>query len=214
MNKEDQLKRQQQISAILDGDYDEPALDAFMQDLKRDPEADAECVQRYQMIGDGLRDDLNQASFMDISSAVHRAIDQESDYQVLESTAESTKVPQPWINFSAWTRPLAGLAIAASVAMVRVVSFRSIETDAVNNLDQQVAAAKPESRKSTVTPVNPVIANQIRLVSTAESKTKAQLQAQQLSDYMIRHSDSAGQSTMQGMMPFVRVVGFESPQQK
>jgi len=52
----------------------------------------------------------------------------------------------------------------------------------------------------------------VRLASTVEAKTKMQLQAKQLSDYMMRHSDSAGQSTMQGMMPYIRVVGFDAHQ--
>ena len=207
-------KREQQLSAMLDGDLDSQELNAFMQDLKADHVTDAERVQRYQMMGDALRDDLNQASFMDVSSAVHRAVDLEPEYQTQNTNSAGEQTTKPWIDLSAWIRPLAGMAIAASVAMVTVVSFRTIETESVNDSVQSVAEAKVEVKKTVVIPVNPVIANQVRLVSTAESKTRAQLQAQQLSDYMMRHSDSAGQSTMHGMMPYVRAVGFESSQKK
>lgn len=212
MSTQDNSKRQQQVSAILDDDLNHQELNEFMQDLARDPVADAERVQRYQMMGDVLRDDLNEASFMDISAVVRRAVDQQPEYQSLESNATTKKDSKPWFDLSAWTKPLTGIAIAASVAMVTVVSFRAVETDSINNSVQTVADV--EFKKTTVVPVNPLIANQLRLVSAAESKTKSQLQAQQLSDYMMRHSDSAGQSTMQGMMPYVRVVGFDAHQQQ
>lgn len=214
MNTQNILKREQQISAIIDDDLDQQELNEFMKDLTRDPVADAERVKRYQMIGDVLRDDLNEASFMDISAAVQRAIDKESEFLTLESNAAAKKVSKPLFDLSAWTRPLAGMAIAASVAMVTVVLFRTVETDSANNSVQTVAEVSIELKKPAVVPVNPVIANQVRLVSTVEAKTKAQLQAKQLSDYMMRHSDSAGQSTIQGMMPYVRVVGFDAHQQK
>jgi len=213
MSTQDISKREQQVSAILDDDLNQQELNEFMQDLTRDPVADAERVKRYQMMGDVLRDDLNEASFMDISAAVHRAIDQEPEYHALESNTAAKKVSKPLFDLSAWTKPLTGMAIAASVAMVTVVSFRAVETDSTNDPARAVAEASVEFKKPTIAPVNPVIANQVRLASTVEAKTKMQLQAKQLSDYMMRHSDSAGQSTMQGMMPYIRVVGFDAHQQ-
>ena len=218
MKQKEHLKREQQISAILDDHLDPQALNEFMQDLKRDPDMDAESMKRYQMMGDVMRDELNAASFMDISAAVHRAVDLEPGYQVSDSPAVAKKESKPLFDLSAWTKPLAGMAIAASVAMMTVVSFKTISTHSESS-DQVVAQAntngeKVEINKSTIVPVNPAIANQLRYVSTVESKTKAQLQEKQLSDYMMRHSDSAGQSTMQGMVPYIRVVGFDSSQQK
>ena len=206
--------REQNISTILDDHFDQQELDAFMQDLKRDPVADAECVRRYQMMGDVLRDDLNEVSFMDISAAVHRAIDQEPE---LNATTEKVSAPlfnASRFNLSSWLRPLTGIAIAASMAMVTVVSVRIIETDSADDSAQAVVEANVELKTPAVVPVNPLIANQVRLASTAKNETKAQLQARQLSDYMMRHSGSAGQTTVQGMVPYVRVVGFGSNQQK
>jgi sigma-E factor negative regulatory protein RseA len=215
MNTKEHSKREQQLSAILDDDLDQRELNEFMQDLKRDPESDAESVKRYQMMGDVMRDELNAASFMDISATVHRAVDQELEYQTSDSQVIPEKVREPWFNLSAWTKPLAGMAIAASVAMVTVVSFKAVEMNSANDSAQSVAEintgkVKPEIKNPLVVPVNPVIASQVRLASTADSKTKAQLQAKQLSDYMMRHSNSAGQSTMQGMVPYVRAVSFDS----
>lgn len=205
MNTKDNSKRQQRISAILDNDLDQQEISGFMQDLKRDPETDAENIQRYQLIGDALRDDLNIVSFMNISAAVHRAVEQEPEYQTSAAKIESKK---PFFEFSAWTKPLAGMAIAASVAMVTVVSFRTVEINSMDDSSQILAAASVKTKRSTIVPVNPAVASQVRLASTAESKT--QLQTEQLNDYMMRHSNSAGQFTMQGMVPYVRAVNFDS----
>jgi len=210
MNRQDNSKRQQQLSAILDNDLDQQEINEFMQDLKRDPDADAESMKRYQLVGDVLRDELNAASFMDISAAVHRAVDQEPDFQTVSSPMAAKKRSKTRLDLSTWIKPLTGMAIAASVAMVTIVSFNSIETDQANNPSAALAKANVEIKKSTIVPVNPAIASQVRLASTAESKTKAQLQAKQLGDYMMRHSNSAGQSTMHGMVPYVRAVDFDS----
>ena len=200
-------QRDEQISALLDNALDDKEINAFMQDLKRDPLEDAERMQRYQMIGDVVRDELNEASFMDVSAAVHRAIDQEAaiDTQVV-------KQPAKVFDLSAWTKPLTGMAIAASVAMVTVVAVRTVNTPSADNPVQVIAetASTPVSTNvAAVTPVNPAIAQHVRAAST-DTAQQNQLRNRQLNDYMIDHSGFAGQSTMQGMMPYVRVVSFDN----
>jgi negative regulator of sigma E activity len=88
MNNSPDTSRDEKISALLDDALEQQELDAFMQDLKRDEVHDAEQIQRYQIMGDALRDDLSESSFMDISSAVHRAIEQEPEINV---TVQKTK---------------------------------------------------------------------------------------------------------------------------
>lgn len=73
-----EIQREEQLSSLLDGALNETQLKSFMQDLKRDPIDDAETAQRYHLMGDTMRDELDQASFMDISSAVSRAVEHES----------------------------------------------------------------------------------------------------------------------------------------
>ena len=108
------------------------------------------------------------------------------------------------------------MAVAASVAMVTVVAFRTVETETIENPVQTIAEAQPQIKNNTsrIIPVNPVIASQVRVASTVEVNNLHQLQTKQLSEYMINHSGYAGQTTMQGMMPYVRVVSFDSQEQK
>jgi sigma-E factor negative regulatory protein RseA len=200
--------RDEQISALLDDALDVRELHEFMQDLKRDPLEDAARAKRYRLVGEAMRGEMNQASFMDISTAVHRAIDQEP------MMADLAVVRKPGaFNFSAWLRPLSGIAIAASVAVVTVVLFRTVETGAIDNtasLAAQQATISQSVNVASITPINPAIAVNVRAASTLDSRA-AQLRNQQLRQYIMNHSGYAGQTTMQGMIPYARAVGFDEP---
>lgn len=199
--------REEKLSALLDNALNAREVDDYLQDLKRDPLADAERMRRYRLIRDVMRDDLSQVSMMDISAAVHRAIEQESEF---ESTP--VKPVAAWFNLSAWIKPLSGMAIAASVAMVTVVTVRTVGT---GNDDASVQAIAENGKASAidtsapVIPVNPVIAQHVRAAST-DAANDALLRNRQLSEYMMNHSGYAGQTSVQGMIPYVRVVSFDA----
>lgn len=204
--------RDEQISALLDDALDDQEVKAFMQDLKRNPLDDAEKLQRYRIASAALRDELDASSFMDVSAAVHRAIAQEEQ---LSTKTEPTQVSRRF-DLTAWLRPLSGMAIAASVAIVTVVAFRTVQTESVENPVQAVADARTQDSLQTVldqpvtVAVNPNLNSHLRTVSTVQTSEDESLREQQLSQYMIEHLEYAGQTTMQGMMPYVRVVSFDS----
>lgn len=201
--------RDEQISALHDDALEPHELKAFMQDLRRNPLDDADKLQRYQVVSAALRDELDESSFMDVSAAVHRAIAQD------EQPVTQASTPRRF-DLSAWLRPVAGMAVAASVAMVTVVAFRTIQTESVENPVQAVADARTQDSLQPVFNYQPTIAvnanlnPRLRTVSTADASQDATLREQQLSQYMIEHLEYAGQTTMQGMMPYVRVVSFDS----
>lgn len=197
--------RDEQISSLMDDALEQQELDAFMQDLKRDPVDEAERIKRYQIMGDAMRNDLNAVSFMDISAAVQRAIDNEPE---LDYTPQ--KSVRRFFDFSAWLRPLGGVAIAASVAMVTVVSFRTLETSSDTGAGQTVASVQSAVPPQFITPVNPQISQQIQVVSTDRNATPNSITQKQLNDYMMNHSEYAGQTSIQGMMPYVRVVSLDA----
>lgn len=205
--------RDEQVSAFLDDELDEQELRDFMQDLKRSSVSDAEQLRRYQLIRDVLNDELNQSSFIDISAAVHRTIEQESD-------ALSEEYPRrksaPLINLSAWLRPLSGLAIAASVAMVTVVTVRVVSNDASESVQPLVAESRnnlPVEPVQYMVPINNELLQRIHVASTDDLEKQSRIREQQLREYMMNHSEYAGQTTIPGMMPYARVVSF-NPQAK
>ncbi len=193
------IKREEQLSALLDNALDEAQLDAFMQDLKRDPLEDAETAQRYRLMGDAMRDEMDATSFMDISGAVHRAIDQEPEHS---TGAAQVKSPAVMVALGGllnrWLKPVTGMAVAASVAMLTVFTFNTVQTDDAATETQLASSATPEK-------VNPEIARHVRVASTVD-KRKSLEQQKQLNSYMMQHSGYASQSTMQGMMPYVRAA--------
>ncbi|TNF35583.1 MAG: hypothetical protein EP315_05585 [Gammaproteobacteria bacterium] len=197
-------QRDEQISALMDDALQQQELDAFLQDLKRDPVDEAERIKRYQMMGDVIRNEFTAASFMDISAAVQRAIDNEPEMEV-----SSQRTRRSGFDFSAWLRPLSGLAIAASVAMVTVVSVRMVETTPEKTAVQPIAAVQPVTSPATAT-LAPQLRQQIQVVSTDSNNATSPLTQKQLNDYLMNHSEYAGQTTMQGMMPYARVISFDA----
>ncbi len=202
-----QQQREEQLSALLDSELSDQQLESFMQDLKRDPISDAESAQRYHLMGDAIRDELDQSSFMDISAAVHRAIEQEPAYSELAEPAKKQTAFSLSQLLSGWFKPLTGMAVAASVAMVTLVTFNTLQNDSSVQPAQLVQSAP-------VVPVSSEIARNVQVASTLNASEKTPEQQQQLNQYMLRHSGYASQSTMQGMMPYVRAADVNSQQKK
>ena len=193
-------ERDEKLSALLDNALDRKELNQFMQDLKRDPVADAERIHRYRIISDVMRAEFSEASLMDVSAAVQRAVEQDDAPAVVRPGWLSR-----FFNMPALVKPLSGMAIAASVAMVTVVAVRTVSTDT----DSAPVQAVAELGLQPVTPVNPAIAQHVRAASTDASQQN-RLRNKQLSEYMINHSGYAGQAGGAGMVPYARVIGFDA----
>lgn len=210
--KQSDIKRDEQLSALLDNALDAQQLQAFMQDLKRDPVADAETAQRYRLMGDAMRDEIDQSSFMDISAAVSRAIERETAHGAEAAPARTAFNLGALLN--AWFKPLAGVSVAASVAVVTLLTFNSINQspDAANPAQQQMALStvNGDAPATQLQRVNPEIARNVRLASTVDPAQKSAQQQKQLNIYMLQHSSYASQATLQGMMPYVRAADVKS----
>ena len=208
--KQSEEKRQEQLSALLDNALDEQQLQAFMQDLKRDTIEDAETAQRYRIMGDAMRDELDQVSFMDISGAVHRAIEQEPEYRQI-AAAQPRKTFDLSAFFAAWLKPVGGLAVAASVAMLTVLSFGNMQNEAVGPAP---AAGLAQSQSAPLQRVNPEIARNVLPASTLKIEKKSPAQQRQLNRYMLQHSAYASHATMQDMMPYVRAAELKAQERE
>jgi len=202
MNKEQQ--RDEQLSALLDSALDKPQLQSFTEDLQRDPIADAETAQRYRLMGDAIRDELDQSSFMDISSAVHRAIEQEPAHNEAVATVKQKTNSQLSSLLSSWVKPLTGMAVAASVAMVTLVTFNTVQNSDSTGQSGQLAQFVPVER------VNTEISRNVQVASTLNISKNTPEQQKQLNQYLLQHSGYASQSTIQGMMPYVRAADVKS----
>jgi len=157
---------------------------------------------RYHLIGDALRGKVTEASMIDISASVREAISHEPEIipvatPTRPSQRHSRRNAKPLFDFGSWLRPVGGLAVAATVAMVMVVTLTDQQTATdsalVANIGQQPVQAVPVN--NTVPVYNePVIA----------------MPAVNLNNYVTEHSEYTVQDTIQGMMPYARSVSFGS----
>lgn len=216
--KETQQQRDEQLSALIDNALNEQQLQSFMQDLKRDSIADGEKAQRYHLIGDAMRDELDQSSFMDISAAVHRSIEQEpglSETEITTGVETRSKFDLASL-IASWVKPLTGMAVAASVAMVTLFTFSAVQNNDSSGQSSQLAqtsqlqTAPAQTASAQLVKVNPEVARNVRVASTLDTSQKSPEQQKQLNSYMLQHSGHASQSTMQGMMPYVRAADVQA----
>ncbi len=230
-------KRKEKISAFLDNDIHSDELMSFSLSAESD---DAKIAQRYQMMGDALRGEMSNSSFVDVSQAVREALvkenifDEQLHKDVLLTEATATKAelipeslsdksgifiaPPSWllakyrsslnIILSAWLRPIAGMAVAASVAVVMVVTLSEQETGL------QSIAVKPAVINQGQQPILRVAVDDIAKEKTeiAGNKTAGSKVIDIDQRLINQHLEFATQDALQGRLPYVRAVSFESKQ--
>jgi negative regulator of sigma E activity len=99
--------------------------------------------------------------------------------------------------FASWFRPAAGMAVAASVAVVLVMAVSQQET----TINSTVAEATPAQ---TLTPVRVAIDEK----AAANKPGKINHNADQR--LINRHLEYATQDALQGRLPLVRSVSYEA----
>jgi len=185
----------EKISAWLDDAIPSNELDS----LEVDHHARSfSTVARYQMIGDALRGRVPDASMIDISARVSEAIKREAEItSTARPAAASRREKAPLFDFGAWLRPVGGLAVAATVAMVMVVTLT----------DQQTETNSPVAANVAQQPVQSMpVSNTV----PAYTQPGLAVPAVNLNTYVRQHSEFAAQDTIQGMMPYARSVSYGS----
>jgi len=183
----------EKISAWLDDAIDDDELASLRVDQEKQSFS---TVARYQMIGDALRGRIPDASMIDIGASVREAIEHETE-PVSAARPVHTSRPErkPLFDFGAWLRPAGGLAVAATVAMVMVVTLTDQQTatdgSVVANVGQQPVQSLPVSNTAPV-----------------YTQPNLAIPAVNLNSYVTQHSEFAAQDTLQGMMPYARSVSY------
>lgn len=182
----------EQLSALVDDELTDLERPLLLGRLQRDADLRA-CMGRYQLIGDVLRGGVTQATGLGIASRVQAALqDTEATQARLESAEESPSRPL-------W-KPVMGVAIAASVALVAVLSLQNI---------QQAPQDTPVVARTASDTTPPRVAQ----VNEAAQWDRIEPQVEQrLNGYLVNHNEFAASRGMQGVTPYVRIVGFEDTQ--
>lgn len=182
-------KLNEQISALVDGELPEAEQELLLARLARDPDL-KRSWQAYHLIGASLRNQLPDRTDQNLVARVGRAL--ESDPPLSDTGSGSTRM------LPGMLKPLAGLAIAASVAVVAVLTVQQLQPAGGNS--PIVASAPVTDARGGYARVDEGQGQQ-RLASQAPDY---------LNQYLVNHNEYAASSGIRGMLPYVRIVGYDS----
>ena len=168
------------ISSLMDGEISREASRFLVRRLGDDEELCATWA-RYHVVRDCLRNPDGVLAREDLCTRVNRALEEE-------------QVPAPRRSGLGWLRPVAGAAIAASVALVAVLAVNPGETPGVTPAAAVAGDTSVESFSSPQGLSRPTVASQA--VST-----------QKMNSYLLRHYQAAGNGRgAVGLMPVMVIA--------
>jgi sigma-E factor negative regulatory protein RseA len=174
----------EQLSALVDDELNELERPLLLGRLQRDAGL-RERFGRYQLIGEVLRG-AGRTATLSVAGRVRDALEREQPGPLVPAR----RAGYPW-------KPLAGVGVAASVALVAVLAVTTLRDSAVDN-PPPLASGEAASR----------VAQADRQREQQWQRIEPRIDAR-LSGYLVNHSEYAASRGMQGVMPHVRIVGFD-----
>ncbi len=209
-------EQRENLSALID-DYQQSEPD---QSLLNDVLGDVNkqyTLRRYQMIGEVMRNETPEAIKLDFAAGVMSQIENESVLQVKQQPENNESQQSSWF-WSVLFKPVAGLAVAATVAVVAVSSLQ-LQPAAVDQADS-LASVDDSSAKVEFLASIPVINRGLSTVSVNGNNPAPQVGMnwkikrngheiqKKLNTYLVNHNEFS--NSLQGIIPQARVVGFDA----
>lgn len=213
------MNKYEAISAFMDGEYGQ-SPEAILASFQSDPELLASW-RRYHLIGDALRGQLE--SGMPVTDLTRRV--------AMALAAEPTVLsPRPHqMRWKKALKPVAGMAIAASVALVAIVGLRGLDqatsvsapasVPAVADMTINTAPATINSFASepldlplqSLQPASPApLAHMVSADATLNSHAEPVQPNYGFKSYLINHNEYRASSGVRGSMPYARIVAPNS----
>ena len=155
---------------------------------------------RYHLIGDVLRDNSSAIAPAEFAASISALI------------ADEPTVLAPRQRTKSAMRPVAGFAIAASVATLAVIGIQRMEPNNVNSPAPTIAAAPAATPVPATATTAPVFASTVAETSPAPPElSHATHPAQRrFNSYLVKFNEQRSTVGVPGVNPYVRIVGFES----
>ena len=185
-------ERKEYISAMVDDELDNNS-ESTIDNLLQSPALKG-CWARYHLISDCLNKNIPESIDSSLADRISASIQNEPT--VLAPRATSSK---------AYLKPVAGFAIAASVATMAILGIQQ-NNGGVEVQEQQTVSFTPQKKINSISP---------QLAST-NSASDAQLQLvkansrARLNSYLVNYNEQRISSGFQGMLPYARTVTFEN----
>lgn len=199
------------LSALIDGEADNAA--DLLKQVSSDPELKARWEAHYRAKA-AMHGEYAPQLDSGFASRVSAALD--SEPAILAPRGATVRKASTG---NRWQRPLAGLAIAATVAAVSIIGLNNFATSPVAPAVDTVASADGTQPTITAQGVQPRA--EVRRVSLtsdggtywylqqADKTRDAKLEAR-LNMYLADHMEYANSSKVQGMLPYSRLVGYDT----
>jgi len=199
-------KLDEKLSLLLDDSNDED-INAVLDEVTADVNLQYQ-MRRYQMIGEVMRHELPEAIDTDFHHEVMVKIKQQAKSPA--TTARESTAPTPF-TARAWFRPFAGIAVAASVALVTVALWQPLQPD-TNPQDGGLASADQQKIQQLGQQIQGSAVKASSRVQTNGMRWKMEkdspLLQQKLNAYLVNHTEYS--NSMQGLIPQARVAGFDA----
>jgi sigma-E factor negative regulatory protein RseA len=200
-------KLKENISALMDGELTTRSASQTIDILLESDELRVHWI-RYHVVRDVLRHKAYPDSGGELCERMRSYL-----------ADEPLHFPSPRLLPRRWRetlRPVAGVALAASVAVVAILAVRSLgdlpgQPESAQAPPVQVAASTPAS----IIPVASSADRQIRraAVRRLQWNTTEPAVAKRLNGYLVNHSEYLGGPT-RGLHPYARIVAYDSTGQR
>lgn len=188
-------QKKQQLSIFMDGEF-EQQTDQIIGDLIHD-ESLRNTWWRYHMISDALSSHTTEC--------VDRTLADRVSAQIKDEPTVLAPNPSPSRSF---IKPVAGFAIAASVAAMAIFGIQHNRTEQGGHQPQQIAAQQADVISGNT---------QFSLPSRPASLEVARPEVRnvgvnsRLNSYMVNYNEyRTTRSSMQGMLPYMRIIAYEN----
>ncbi len=169
------------LSALADGELQGDELQRGLDALRKDPELQASW-RSYHLLRDSVSSNLNEEVAPQLHLRISAALDDEPT------------ILAPQARRRPWLKQAAGFAIAASVASVAVLGVQQM------NMSDSGPVAQPLAQQQEYIRMTPT------LVAEGGSKEKG---VEDIDRYLVNHNEYSANSGIQGVLPYVRIVGHK-----
>ena len=190
------------MSALVDGELEARTATEIIDVLIKDDELRMRW-SRYHMVRDVLRHKVDADARDTLCERVRNCLAEEPPHFPPFGWA-----PRNWRHT---LKPVAGMALAASVAVVAILAVRSLDEPAGE--PQRAEFAAPTG--GMVIPASATSDGQIRPASLKRLQwnTTDSAVANRLDGYLVNHSEHLG-GPMGGLHPYARIVGYDTSDQR
>jgi sigma-E factor negative regulatory protein RseA len=194
-------KTGEQLSALMDGECGALEAELALRRLAKDNDLQARW-QRYVLISEALKNGLPESIDTRFSGRLRDVIDGElpSSPSVDLEPPSIGRRPLILAGPKLWYKPAAGFALAASVALIVVIGVDSGQPTRVD-----AGTGGPELSS---TAVGSIAAGPRRAEIQSATPSGVNVNSR-LNNYVVNHNEYLSTNSVHGMLPYVRMVGYE-----